>query len=231
VNAVHEVRVDQSPILPQILGAGFDEGGERVEVTRYFQNSRSNGREDFLDVLNDPVIECVNGAVGGRFANAANHERLDVLSLDLDVNPRALTNRVEHIIEGRDSNAVREDDLSQLGRREIGDRRARQPMEASDCRVVVYHHHTVARGMNIQLYRISAQLQCLLERGDRVLGKTVMRAPVRYALGDLEHGALGQAGLGGGNFGYDDREAMKPALRGQPSLTEGVPERLLDEAP
>jgi hypothetical protein len=32
--------------------------------------------------------------------------------------------------------------------------------------------------MDIQLYRISAQLESLLKRGNRILGKAVMRAPV-----------------------------------------------------
>jgi hypothetical protein len=49
--------------------------------------------------------------------------------------------------------------------------------------------------MHIQLYRISAELECLLECRDRVFGKRIVRATVGYALGDLERGALGQAGL------------------------------------
>lgn len=197
VNAAHQIRVDQGPVLPKIFGTGFDERGERVDVTRYFQNSRSNGRKDLFDVLNDPVIERVDGAVGGRFANAANDERLDVLSFDLDVNPRAVTNRIEHVLERRDSDAVGEGDLPQLGRGEIGDRRARARGSASALhrRIVVHDDHPIIRRMDIQLYRISAQLEGLLERGDRVLGKAVMRAPVRDALGDLEPGALGQAVL------------------------------------
>jgi hypothetical protein len=42
----------------------------------------------------------------------------------------------------------------------------------------VYNHHAVARRMDIQLYCVSAQLEGLLERRDRVLGKGVVRAPV-----------------------------------------------------
>jgi hypothetical protein len=60
---------------------------------------------------------------------------------------------------------------------------------------MVYHHYTIARRMHIQLYRISAQLEGLLECRDRVFGKAVVRATVGYALWDLKPGALGQAGL------------------------------------
>jgi transposase InsO family protein len=41
-----------------------------------------------------------------------------------------------------------------------------------------HHDHPIARRMDIQLYRIGAQLESLLKRGNRVLGKAVMRAPV-----------------------------------------------------
>jgi hypothetical protein len=180
MHPTHQILIGQRAVLPKILGARFDERGKRVEVTRYFQNSRSNGREYLFDILNDPVIERVNGAIGGRLANAAHHERLDVLSLDLDVNSWAFTNRIEHLLERRDTNAVGEDDLPQLERREMGYRRAcaRGPPPALDRRIVVYNHHSIARCMHIQLYRISAQLERLLERRDRVLRKGVMRPPV-----------------------------------------------------
>ena len=72
VNPANHVCVDKGLVLPQIFGACFDERGERVEMTRYFQNSRSNGRENLFHVLNDPVVEGVDSAVRGRFADAAN---------------------------------------------------------------------------------------------------------------------------------------------------------------
>jgi hypothetical protein len=153
MNATHHFRVDQTRVLPKIFGTGFDKRGERVEMTRDFQDSRSNGGKDFFHVLNDPVIEGVNGAVGDRFANAPNHQRLDVLSLDLDVNPGTLPDRIEHVREGRDSNAAGEEDFSQLGIRHIGYGRfrPRNSASASHRRIVVYDYDAVARRMDIQL--------------------------------------------------------------------------------
>ena len=95
----------------------------------------------------------------------------------------------------------------------------------------MYDHHAVARGMHVELYGVGAQLDGLLERRDGVLGQAVMRAPVGDRLGDWSLVTLRSVGPHGSNFGYDDREAMSPARRGQPSLTDRGPERLPDEAP
>lgn len=197
VDATHEILVDQSPLLPEIFGSGFDERGQRVEMTRNFERPGSNRREELFDVVNDPVVEGMHGTVGARFTNAPRHERFDVFSLDLDVHPRPPANRVEHALERRNSDTVREDDLSQLGEREFGDCSTRTlwPATRFDRRIMVHDHHSIARRMHIELYRIRSDLERPQERGDRVFGKGVVRPPVGDALGNLGVGALGQAGL------------------------------------
>ncbi len=103
-------------------------------------------------------------------------------------------------------------------------------MSRVDDRIVVYYYNTVTSRVHIELYSVGSELDGALERGQRILGMTLVRAPMRDALGGIA-AAWGQVALWVVAFCSMSAKDIGATVRGQSALTAGRAERLPDEAP
>src|SRR4051812_45205871 len=134
------------------------------------------------------------GAVRSRLPDAANHERLDVHALDLDVDERARAHRREDFFQCRDLDPISEAILSQLPCCEVRDRSIpRWHASGIDYRIMVYNYNSVTGGVHIELDRVSTELHGALECWNRVFRKRIVRAAVRDPLGSGFVGAWAQS--------------------------------------
>src|SRR6476469_2086564 len=108
MSAHHQLFVDELYLLPEILSTGFGQRPCRIEMAGYLENTGSDGGEETLNGLYDAVVKGVDGAIGGRLADAADHQRLDVSRLDLDENRGLFAHRVEDFAERRDEDPIRQ---------------------------------------------------------------------------------------------------------------------------
>ena len=133
------------------------------------------------------MVERVHSTRSFGFANASGDQRLDVLRLDLDVDSRAGSNRVERFRKRWNSRPVREKELSELRGRELGDRPMRSALRTPgvDDRIVMNDDDPIHSSVHVQLNAVCTQLNCALERGYRVLGMGLVRPPVGDSLGRI----------------------------------------------
>ena len=104
-------------------------------------------------------------------------------------------------------------------------------MSGVDDRIVVNDYHAVTCRMHIELDSVGSELDCALERGDRILGMTLVGASVGDALRWVAAAACGQAFLSVVAFCSMSAKDMSAGGQGQSALTAGCLERLPDEAP
>ena len=139
----------------------------------------------------------MHGAGTPGFAKTSSNEQLDVLCLDLHVNGGRGANSGESVSKCRDGCAVSERELTELRRRELGDRLTCWPLRMPGVNdwIVVNHHDTVAGRVDVELYGVGTQLDGALKCGDRVLRMGLMRASMGDQLGGIAAWTCGQAFL------------------------------------
>jgi hypothetical protein len=180
MNARHELFIDERHLLPEVAGSGRNERCEGVDVTRDFQNSSWNRRENAVHCFDDAVVESVYCAHDGRLTDRADDQGLDARRLDLDVHGCPVADGVENVVECRNLDAVREWKVPDLGGGEAGDVGNGCSRRIYDG-VVVNDDDAVASSVHVQLDCIGPELDRPKKRGDRVLGERLMRT----AVGDL----------------------------------------------
>lgn len=180
VRADHQILVDERGFLPEIPGAGGDDCGDGIDMSRDLQHAGGNGWEERLHVLGYAVVKRVYGAHRARVANAPDDERLDVARLDLDVNEGSLSDDCEDRGQAGNLDPFGERKTLQLVRGEIGDTGLSGAVE----RLVVMHDdESVPGGMHVELDGVGAAGDRLLEGRNGVLGQAFMRTPVGDGLG------------------------------------------------
>jgi hypothetical protein len=97
--------------------------------------------------------------------------------------------------------------------------------------IVVNDDYAVTGRVHIELDPVRTELDGALERADRILGMTLVGAPVRDALGGITAALCGQTFLSVVAFCSMSAKDMSAGVRGQSALTAGGLERLPDEAP
>ena len=126
------------------------------------------------------MIERVHRTTRIVLAKDAHDERLNAPRFDLDVNHRVGSDCVEDGGEGGNLNALVEPKIPELCVRQLGDG-ARRQIGSIYSRIVVNDDSAVAGAVDVQLDRLSTELDSAQKRRDRVLGQGLMRSPV----GDL----------------------------------------------
>jgi hypothetical protein len=230
VRASDEIFVDEGHLLPEVLRTGGSERRNRIDVTPDLKHAGANRGEDALHISNDAMIERMNGTVRGGLANGAHHQRLDMNSLDLDVHEGALTDRVKHIVEGRNLDIMLEPKSRELRTGHFGNA-PKGMILGVNRRIVVNEDLSVTGGVHIELDRVGTKLDSPHEGGDRILGQRLVRAAVGDALRNRA-----AANWRGQPFpcvvalGTMSAKLMNAVKRGQSALTATAAERLPDEA-
>ena len=98
-------------------------------------------------------------------------------------------------------------------------------------RIVVNYDYAIASRVDIELNTFRPELDGALKRPDRVLGMSLVRAPVGDALGWVAAAACGQAFLSVVALSLMSAKDMSATGQGQSALTAGSLKRLPDEAP
>jgi hypothetical protein len=119
----------------------------------------------------------MDGAPDASFSNAADHQRLDVGGLDLDVGHHAISDCRERRGEGRNLHAFGERVPPEILGGEIRDSRCTGG-RGFDTLVVVHNDYSIPGGVDIELDRVGADLDRLFEGRNGVFGKGLVRAPV-----------------------------------------------------
>ena len=190
--------VDRVDFLPQIFGGCGDERSSGIDVPGDFENSRPDCGEDCLDDPDHSVVERMHRANCLGFADAARHERLDAARLDLDINSCPVADDSERLREGRNVRTVSKRELVELRCRQLGDRPPRRSLRVPRVNdwIVVNDDNSVAGGVDVELNSIGPQLDGALERGEGVLGMSLVSPPVSDPLGRVASSSCGQAFLG-----------------------------------
>jgi hypothetical protein len=180
MGAGNQLFIDERHLLPEILRSGADERCHRIDVTRHFENARSNGREYPLHGFDNAMVESVHRAPRARLPNAPHYQWLDGSRLDFDIHHRPITDSIENLFERGDFNAVRQWKAADLRCGEIGYSGSRRPRRIHDW-IVVHDDDAVARRVHVELDRVGSELDRAEKRGYGVLRQRLVRPPV----GDL----------------------------------------------
>ncbi len=195
--ALNGLFVDRVDFLPQVLRGRSDERCSRIDVPGSLENTGPDCGEDRLYVFDDTVVERMHGARRLRFADAACDQRLDVARFDFDVDNGPIADEIERLREGWNARSIRQWELLELRGRELdyGLLFGLKWVPGVNHRIVVNDDNSVVRGVDIQLYAIGAELDRPCECSDRVLGMSLVRAPVSDSLRGVVAFTDGQAFL------------------------------------
>jgi hypothetical protein len=149
-------------------------------VTGNLENAGSDGGENSLHGWDNAMIESVHSAPRAGLTNAPHHQWLDVNRLDFDINHRSITDSIENLFERGNFNTVRQWEAANLRRGEIGYSSSRRRRRVHD-RIVVHKHDAVARGVHVELDRVSSEL----DRPEKSWYRILRQRLVRPAVGDL----------------------------------------------
>ena len=128
---------------------------------------------------------------------------------------------------------VSERESFELRGREFSDGPMRGPlrMPGVDDRIVVNYDCPVAGRVHVELDAIGSKLDGPLKRGNRILGMSLVRSPVRDSLGRATAWTCSQGFLSVVALCSMSAKLMSATGRGQSALTAGGLKRLPDEAP
>jgi hypothetical protein len=126
------------------------------------------------------MVESVHSAPRAGLPNAPHYQWLDVSRLDFDINHRPITNSIENLFERGNFNAVRQWEAANLRCGEIGYSGSRRLRRVYD-RIVVHNDDAVARGVDVELDRVSSEL----DRPEKSWYRILRQRLVRTAVGDL----------------------------------------------
>jgi hypothetical protein len=126
------------------------------------------------------MIESVHSAPRAGFPNAPHYQWLDVSRLDFDINHRPITDSIENLFERGNFNAVREWEAANLRCGEIGYSGSGRRRRVYH-RIVVHNDDAVARGVDVELDRVSSELDRPEKRWYRILRQRL----VSPTMGDL----------------------------------------------
>jgi hypothetical protein len=119
----------------------------------------------------------MNGAPRARVSNAAHHQRLDVGCLDLDVGHHAVSDCRERGSEGRYPHAFGERVPPEILGDEVRDSGCTSG-RGFDSLVMVHNDDAITGSVDVELDRVGADLDRVLEGRNGVFGKSLVRAPV-----------------------------------------------------
>ena len=117
------------------------------------QNAAGNAGRFFRGASDCVVIKGMQRVVVAEFVRDVDHLIFDAESLQLDVDRRALSDRVEHVAQSRDSVAIPEIDV-----RQIAPCRSRDHL-ALDRRVMMDHDLAIVGYMGVQLDGVGAAVE------------------------------------------------------------------------
>jgi hypothetical protein len=143
------------------------------------------------------MVERVHRTCRFRFANASRNKGLDVSGFYLDIDGDSTSHRCERIGKRRNPRTISEREPFQLGRREFNDWSVGGSLRMPGVRhrIMVNHDHAIARGVHVELNALGAELDGALERGDRILGMSLVCSAVGDPLRRLAALTCGQAFL------------------------------------
>jgi len=139
----------------------------------------------------------MNGTSRLRLSNAASDKHLDVRRFDLDVHDGSTSDRGERFRKGGNTGPIGEGELLEVQRRELSDGLLRRSLLVSgvDYRVVMNNDYPVAGRVDVELNAFRTELDGALERGERVLGMSLVCSSVGDPLWRIAARTYGQAFL------------------------------------
>src|SRR6266404_7009460 len=227
MSAHYQFFIDERHLLPKVLCPSSDERGYRIDVTRYFENTSSNGGENPPHGFDNAMIESVHSAPRAGPPNAPHYQWLDVSRLDFDINHRPITDSIENLFERGNFNTVRQWETANLRCGEIGYPGSRRRQRAHG-RIVVHNHDAVARGVDVELDRVSSELDRPEESWYRILRQRLVRPTVGDLFGLGARLRMSQGFLRVVVLGTMSAKHMSAIRRGQSALTAGLWQRLPD---